>query len=320
MKNYIFLSLFLFLSAFLKSQNQDRFFKVPQQGQATDPSWVQRMYTSDPDVFSVDSLYRCYYQQNSFRKNIHTQNYKHWRKNIQPYLQEDGKIRIPSPQVENTDYQNRLLQWQQANQMTGLRNFTQWNCIGPYETYNIATGSPRSNQVNVYCVSQSKTNPDILLKIFAVGNRGLHFSNNGGASWTNPITQICWDIKFKPGSQDTIYLLKNNAAAKIDELFRSDDGGITWNLKNNGYYTPTVFAEASAIGGKIAVSAAAPQMVYVALIGNAKVDDDGWIGLFRSDNSGDSWTNPSGQTGGIWWDIQMATIKVFIILIWRYLI
>jgi photosystem II stability/assembly factor-like uncharacterized protein len=380
MKNYIFLSLFLFLSAFLKAQNQDRFFKVPQQGQATDPSWVQRMYTSDPDVFSVDSLYRCYYQQNSFRKNIHTQNYKHWRKNIQPYLQEDGKIRIPSPQVENTDYQNRLLQWQQANQLTGLRNFTQWNCIGPYETYNIATGSPRSNQVNVYCVSQSKTNPDILFagteaggiyktinkglqwtpigqslpfvtvngieidptqpdivyasannriyktidgglnwveliqisgevyeflidplnnqKIFAVGNRGLHFSNNGGASWTNPITQICWDIKYKPGSQDTIYLLKNNAAAKIDELFRSDDGGITWNLKNNGYYTPTVFAEASAIGGKIAVSAAAPQMVYVALIGNAKVDDDGWIGLFRSDNSGDIWTNPSGQTGG----------------------
>jgi hypothetical protein len=35
-------------------------------------------------------------------------------------------------------------------------------------------------------------------------------------------------------------------------------------------------------------------MVYVALIGNSKTGDNGWIGLYRSDNQGENWINPSG--------------------------
>ncbi len=135
-------------------------------------------------------------------------------------------------------------------------------------------------------------------KIFAVGENGLLKSSNGGTSWAYQFSAECWDIDYKPGSTDTLYLLKNNSTNKIDEFFRSDDGGLTWNLKNNGYYTPQNFTQASAIGGKIAISPAAPDMVYVALIGNSKTGDDGWIGLYRSDNLGDNWSNPSGFIGG----------------------
>jgi hypothetical protein len=377
------LKIFLFLlvlSLSIKAQNQKSFFKVPLEPNTDYPAWVNLMYSHDPNIDEVDAAYYDYYVTNSFEKNIHTQNYKYWRKKINSYINQDRLIRLPSASEEERTYRERFSQWQQAQNTSSRGLFNAWNCIGPFETYNIGTGTPRSNQVNVYCVSQSASNPDVLFvgteaagiyksvdkglnwipvgqdlpfvtisgieidplnpntvyasannriyktldggiswieliniagevyeflidptntqKILAVGSRGLHKSTNGGTNWTNPITNECWDIKYMPGSTDTIYLLRNNATAKIDELYRSDDAGLSWNLKNNGYYIPSNFAEASAIGGKIAVSPAAPRMVYVALIGNAKAADDGWIGLFRSDNAGDNWSNPSGQTGG----------------------
>ena len=51
-------------------------------------------------------------------------------------------------------------------------------------------------------------------------------------------------------------------------------------------------------GGKIAVTAASPDLVYVCLIGESKTDDNGWIGVYKSNDKGDNWSNPSGQNGG----------------------
>ena len=380
MTKYSFFFILLAFSHSLFAQNKADYFKVQLEQSAEMPDWAATMYSADPDVFLVDSLYSLYYQQNSFQKNIHTQNYKYWRRQISTIVDKTGHIRPLSTMEEDRLYQDLSNRWLSNQQQTGIRNFSAWNCIGPFETYTISTGATRSTQVNIYAMAQAPSNPNTLYagtegngvyksidkglswnymtaplnirsvtgievdpnnadivyfaannrifktidgglnwtelynaggsiyeflidpsnsqKIMAVGNIGLIKSIDGGVSWTSQYTANCWDIDYKPGSTDTIYLLKNNSAAKIDELYRSDDGGNTWTLKNSGYYIPTVFAEASAIGGKIAVSPAAPELVYVALIGNSKAGDDGWIGLFRSTNMGDNWTNPSGQTGG----------------------
>ena len=75
------------------AQNSKSFFKVALTPNTDMPQWAQEMYSQDPDVFMVDGLYSEYYAQNSFQKNIHTQNYKHWRRKVNEQLNADGFIR-----------------------------------------------------------------------------------------------------------------------------------------------------------------------------------------------------------------------------------
>ena len=134
--------------------------------------------------------------------------------------------------------------------------------------------------------------------IFHTSTSGLFRSNNGGISWTQIFSDTCWDIDFHPNNNTIAYLLKSNPAAKKSELFRSDDGGNTWAIKDNGWYVPSDFDNAIEFGGKIGVTPASPDLVYVCLIGDSKVGDQGWIGIYKSTNKGDVWTNPTGQDGG----------------------
>lgn len=134
--------------------------------------------------------------------------------------------------------------------------------------------------------------------IFHTSSAGLFKSLDGGVSWNQVYSDNCWDIDFHPTDNNIVYLLKSNTSAKRSELFRSNDGGNTWILKDNGYYVPADLPNASDAGGKIAVTPAAPDLVYVCLIGASKADDSGWIGVYKSFNMGDSWINPTGQDGG----------------------
>lgn len=134
--------------------------------------------------------------------------------------------------------------------------------------------------------------------VFHSSSSGLFKSTNGGVSWSQVYTDTCWDVVFHPTNASIVYLLKSNPAAKRSELFRSTDGGNTWEIKDNGWYVPTDFANANEGGGKIGVTPAEENWIYVCLIGESKADDQGWIGVYKSTTMGDSWTNPTGQDGG----------------------
>ena len=134
--------------------------------------------------------------------------------------------------------------------------------------------------------------------IFHTSTSGLFKSTDGGTTWTQIYSESCWDIDFHPSDFSVAYLLKSNTTAKRCEFFRSDDGGSSWELKDNGYYIPADIENASISGGKIAVTPASADLVYVCLIGASKTDDNGWIGVYKSTDKGDAWTNPSGQDGG----------------------
>lgn len=140
--------------------------------------------------------------------------------------------------------------------------------------------------------------------IFHTSTSGLFKTTDGGQSWNQIFTENCWDIDFHPKNSSIAYLLKSNNNEIRTEFFRSDDGGENWVLKDNGYYEPEEWINASDAGGKIAVTPAAPDLVYVCLIGASKQDDNGWIGVYRSTNKGDNWVNPSGQVGGPYGEIN----------------
>ena len=149
---------------------------------------------------------------------------------------------------------------------------------------------------NGYEIKYRPSNPD---SVFCSASNGLYLSTDAGLTWSAAIfpNETCYDLDWHTTHPDTVFLLKKNDALARAELFVSGDGGISWTLKDNGYYSPNPDS-AGVSGGKIALTAAAPSRVYVCLIGSEKKNDNGWLGVVRSDDGGENWTVPVGQYGG----------------------
>jgi photosystem II stability/assembly factor-like uncharacterized protein len=339
---------------------------APSQIQ-TLPLWAQTMYSNNPNVFVVDSLYEAWYREHTFEKNYHTFYYKTWRRYAAAHLANDGSI-IPQDRPD-------LLP---VNSVS--RSRSTWNMIGPEKMYR-ENATRIDRQTNVYCITQSPQQPNILYcgtepgEIFkstdaglnwslassTIGNlggitaiavdpanvnvvyagshstlikstdggvnwtsvlsvnalwvneilispqnsqvimaacdKGYYRSTNGGATWTQIYTDACYDIKYRPGSNTTLYLLKNNPSLIICQFLLSTDGGQTFNVQSNGWYASTDPARQD-MGARLGVTPADSMCVYAYLIGESKPNDVGYIGLFRSNNGGITWTNPNGQVGG----------------------
>lgn len=342
------------------------------------PTWAMLMYGQDPPVLTVDSLYQAYYAEHPFVKNIHTQNYKHWRRQVDQALDAQGYFRPLSRGEEDAAFQR----WKDRRQASAAKaGGSGWICLGPHETYKNGTLTPYSTQVNVYSLDQSASHPDILFcgteagGVFRTADKGLNwtlvsapaeFSNSitvteihptlpdvvfisgnsriyrtldGGATWSEvlyhggtghevrfhpagPDTLWCatskgffrsvdagsswvqlfseetWDVDHHPANPDTVFLLKRSTTQVRAEVYRSADGGLIWTLLDNGWYQPADPAAAVTHGGKIAIPPGLPDRIYVGLIGDSKAGDNGWIGVYRSDDRGDTWTHPAGQDGG----------------------
>ena len=138
------------------------------------------------------------------------------------------------------------------------------------------------------------TNPDV---VYVSAWNGLHRSLDGGSTWTQPFTGTTWDVAFHPTTPSVMYSLRYDSGLNRCEMHRSDDSGTTWALKDNGYFVPSDPSNASADGGRLGVTPADPDRVYVALIGRGKAEDTGWIGLYQSLDRGESWANLNGQDG-----------------------
>jgi photosystem II stability/assembly factor-like uncharacterized protein len=134
-------------------------------------------------------------------------------------------------------------------------------------------------------------------RILIAGLDGLHESLDGGLTWTQVFTETCFDLKFQSGNANTIFVLRDNPITDIHEFVRSTDGGTNWTVMTNGWYNSTD-SNRDIIGGRIAVSPANPSIIYAFLIGNSKAGDEGFIGLYKSIDGGDSWLNTQGFDGG----------------------
>lgn len=143
-------------------------------------------------------------------------------------------------------------------------------------------------------------NPQILL---AATNVGLYRTIDGGTNWTSVLAGNWYDIEFKPGDPNTVYVGGTS-------LRRSTDGGATFTTISNGI--PTTGANRLAL----AVTAADPNYVYVL---RSSSSSNGFGGLYRSVSSGTAFTvmstspdvlanSCSGSAGGGqgWYDLAIA--------------
>lgn len=339
------------------------------------------MYAGNPNVRLVDSAYLAYYASHLFEKNTHTQNYKHWRRQVEPFLNAQGFVEWPTVEHLRQD-EKRYRQLLESNPPS--RQPGPWVNLGPFETYNQGSGQFEvSWQANVYSIDVADTGPnvvycgtesggvfrsldkgqnwahisgntmmasvrivrasphdantvyagdgnrlyrstdgggswDVLLdvnglgvngiavsptdeqQILVAGQLGLWRSEDGGEHWQQLFGNPVYDIEFKPDNPQVLYLVRGNTAEKRCEFLKSEDGGQSWEVKDEGWYFPAdpAYSGLSDGGAKLAVSPLDPNLVVAGLIGNSKDGDDGYLGLWKSLDAGESWILQGPHVGG----------------------
>lgn len=131
------------------------------------------------------------------------------------------------------------------------------------------------------------SNPSTL---FVGTNAGLFRSTDAAATWTSVLNANIFDLEFKPGNSNIIY------AVSTDKYYKSIDYGITFNQITSGL--PSSFATSRFA---IAVSPAAPGVVYV-MAGASS--DNGFLGLYKSTDSGDNFNFITNQPNVMGWDMS----------------
>src|SRR5688572_11055169 len=181
------------------------------------PVWAQKMYSQNPNVLEVDSLFRNYYRANPFEKSYHTQYYKRWRRSVADKLNDQGFIVIPSP-AQNKIMQNQYLQKQNS---TSISN---WSVVGPIAVLN-NSGVPGKRQSNIYSIDQCAS--DSLVMYCGTEPGEVYKSLDEGNTWVNVSMNENFGsgvnaVEVDPNNSDIVFAGANAG------VFRSQDGGATW--------------------------------------------------------------------------------------------
>ena len=152
---------------------------------------------------------------------------------------------------------------------------------------------PQSN----FGVNEIVVNPSNAAIVMAATDKGLYRSTDGGLTWTQLFNQKTYDFKWNPLDASKGYILKNNPSLVICEFYLSTDSGATWSLQSNGWFSSNDPARNDG-GARLGVTPANPDRIYAYLIGEAKANDYGFIGVYRSNDGGYTWTLPNGPPGG----------------------
>ena len=157
-------------------------------------------------------------------------------------------------------------------------------------------------------VNKLEMNPNNTDSIFTVTENNIFVTADGGVSWNTVGPNGRWrDIHYKPENTNVLYATKQTSGTS--NVYRSLDGGSTWQVCDNGV----------AGGGKrrpaIAVTPANPEVIY-SLFSDAAW---GYHGLYKSSDGGDNWTlqsdtpnvlgrdtDGSSVGGQSWYDMTLA--------------
>ena len=335
---------------------------------STLPAWAQEMYSADPNLMKVDSLYEAWYASHEFEPSYHTRYYFFWKKENAQYMNEHGLIRKPDPvalRAQQPAQSSSQSAWNmvgaekvfrengdRVGEQTNTYSITQcvsapstlycgtepgevyrstdagqnWTlvtkneqmdggvtavCVDPNDSATVFAGSGdllmvshdagttwsvsyATNSLGVHEILIHPSNSNVVM---IAAQKGYFKSYNGGQTWNQIYTQECWDVKMRPNSPNHVYLLKTNPAQQMCEFYLSSDTGTTFTIQTSGWYYSSNSARFDG-GARLAVSPADPLRVYAYLIGDSKPNDYGYIGLYRSNDGGVTWSLPNGPDGG----------------------
>lgn len=239
MKNqiqYILAFLFILISFNLRAQEQytiyDEFpgmiksYKPAYQDEY--PEWAKMLYQEPVNYIEVLKAYSAWLEDSKVEKSPIMRYYKIWKRNMEPFVLEEGRIQIP----DLKKYQQNLLETQLTSNTQASKTNSNWSFLGPKETFWLnesgSTTTPSSCpwQVNVYSFDVSVSNPEILYcgtETYFVNKSidngltwqqvGLNYVFGGGVTAT----------AIHPDNSDIVYVSAGN------QVHKTINGGETWS-------------------------------------------------------------------------------------------
>ena len=126
-------------------------------------------------------------------------------------------------------------------------------------------------------------NPQNPSTVFAATTEGLYRSHNGGAAWELAHDfPMGVDLELHPLDTNILFATHGGYLSPASGIFRSDDGGTTFQQIPG---LPDFTGKA-----KLSISPSNPDIMYISL-----ADAFASIGLFRSQDGGQSWANVNGS-------------------------
>jgi hypothetical protein len=141
--------------------------------------------------------------------------------------------------------------------------------------------------------------------IIAGSGQGVRRSTDAGANWSTPLSGEIMDIAFRPGDNTTVYALLRQASPNQCMLYKSTNGGVSFNLSMTGW---TPYPDHS--GGRLTVTPADPNYLYVGLLQDPTNPKPV---ILKSSNAAGSWTqtaiggsgNFDGTNGQGYYDLDI---------------
>lgn len=162
----------------------------------------------------------------------------------------------------------------------GFRDLGIWKSTNAGATWS-PSGTGMGNLI-AYEILMDPSDPNVLL---AATDDGLWKSTDAGGTWVNKKSGGYFeDMVYKPGSGSVVY-----AVGYQTTFWRSADNGETWAEIPTVNPTPD-----NGNGGRLAVSAANPDVVYAAFIGSNSSNAGGIV--YRSEDAGLTFTLKKGDT------------------------
>ena len=249
-------------------------FKVVEITDDT-PTWAKRIYDSNPNIWEIMELHKTWRTSNPTVKNGHTRNYKKLIGFLMENnaVNEEGYIDLPTSQEEKA-IQKKILKdrkkFEDNNNQSTLRsnNNTTWELIGP-DWMKYTNGDLANAQINVYSITQSLSNPDILYCVTESGGTIFKTIDNG-LNWVSVSDDLLVslgsrNIEVAPSNPDIVYITTTH------DIYKTIDGGTTWN---------SVLYTNSLDGRTILIHPTNPDIVHIG----------GDYGIQKTTDGGVTWT------------------------------
>ena len=149
--------------------------------------------------------------------------------------------------------------------------------------------------------------------VFAATSFGLYKSVNSGGSWSQLFAASVTDVIQDPSNHSVLFaavgcfLSSCDPRVKANGVYKSIDGGATWNGLSGGFPSSNVGRV------QLAISASSPSILYSAVADafyNGVGNDGALLGLFKSTDAGATWTSLShaGEfcSNQCWYDLVIS--------------
>jgi photosystem II stability/assembly factor-like uncharacterized protein len=123
---------------------------------------------------------------------------------------------------------------------------------------------------------------------------GIYTTRDGGGTWLRETfistgNYWCHHVVFDASTRGLIYATFTGPGSRSG-IWRSSDGGANWSQLKTGLPSPDRIGRTS-----LAIAASNPKIIYALCADASPGNNDGVLGVFRSANGGNTWTDIAGS-------------------------